>query len=90
MATLIINPSDTYHQECPKAGPYQLSYCDTAATHCPACGAEFTTLSSDYTGIENTLRRIRPDLTPFFPWEGFWETDEAKELLAKLDLMEEE
>lgn len=82
MSTLVINKSDSYHREC---GPWKGN---SAPEHesCPNCGVKYTIVSSDYAGtwIETWIKRRRPDLEPYFPYSGFFDSTEGKDLLDEL------
>ena len=84
MSELVINRSDSYHRKC---GPSK-GNARPDQKQCLNCGEVFKSVSSDYTGggIEDWIRRNRPDLEPNFPFEGFWKSREGEDLLADLDV----
>jgi hypothetical protein len=71
--TLIINRSDTKCGNCGKgADPYAESH-DVILGYPPigggpGCGVRWAQVRSDYTGMEDRCREMRPDLE----WVGTW------------------
>lgn len=88
MSTLVINKSDSYHQEC---GPVK-GNSSPKHTHCPGCNEQYAIVTSDYAGgsIEDWIRSHRPDLKADFPFENFWERAEGQAHLFELQMDEEQ
>ena len=68
MTALIINRSDSRCGMCGKnADPHETEH-RMERMRGEGCGAPFTEMTSDYTGMEEACKRLRPDL----PWKGLW------------------
>jgi len=77
MATLIIN---IWESKCSACGGGAVIEEESHHTRLPGysqdserkgCGAQFDSVSSDYEGMEDIVRRRRPDLRYIKPWEFF-------------------
>lgn len=65
MANLIINHFNSRCGECGRAAlPYESAHLTKPGYNYsgPGCGAVFTTVSSDYTGLDDIIKGMRPDL----------------------------
>lgn len=71
MATLFINRSDSRCGDCRRPADLSAKAHDEVIGYVPGpgCGATFTSVSSDYSGmgIEDAAKAARPDL-PFLPF----------------------